>query len=139
MIFITQCLGWFVIAFYVRVVPVMRMVDYLSCLQRHANRLKCSDGAANYPVSSGSEPQCWKNTHNGFVSDWMGLLRVMFTPAVAPTMFGMEHCPAHSCHTRAIFLFLIRMLSVPLEPQNKMQPNTTLLGIHRNSGKKILI
>ncbi len=63
MIFITQCLGWFVIAFYVRVVPVMRMVDYLSCLQRHANRLKCSDGAANYPVSSGSEPQCWKNTH----------------------------------------------------------------------------
>ncbi len=75
-------------------------------------------------------------THTGFVSDWMGLLRVTFTPAVAPTMLGMEHCPAHSCHTHAIFLFLIRMLSVPLEPQNKTQPNTTLLGIHCNTGKK---
>jgi len=35
-----------------------------------------------------------RKIHNGFVSDWMGLLRVTFTPTVPPTMFGTEHCPA---------------------------------------------
>ncbi len=63
MIFITQCLGWFVIAILRESGSCDDDVDYLSCLQCHANRLKCSDGAANYPLSSGSEPQCWTNTH----------------------------------------------------------------------------
>lgn len=60
MIFISQCFGRFVIAFFTRVVPVMGPVDDPSSLHGHANRLNCSDGAENDPISlprSGFAPQ----------------------------------------------------------------------------------